>query len=241
MIHFSPRGCWDPRDSCGTKEAASGHLTPALKSPPALKCWNKCWKQPTTCLKTLHSLGLLHPGCGPWEISEISPLGKAIRSIPLPSPHAFRLAQSITWQGASPWSHPTTQIHTNLSLPECQALPGFFSEHLAGCGEPDPGISILKFLISYSGKFISLLLYVEDTIFAPFHGHFIKDKTESGSWTELGLRFLLKQINIFLPIYIKAFLSMKSHLFLSNPLDFSFHFQLDGGHFAFRAFPWAWQ
>lgn len=77
--------------------------------------------------------------------------------------------------------------------------------------------------------------------FTPFHGHFIKDKTESGSWTELALRFLLNQINIFLPIYIKASPSTKSDLFLCNPLDFPFRLQLDDGHFAFRAFPWAWQ
>lgn len=100
---------------------------------------------------------------------------------------------------------------------------------------------MLKFLISYSGKFVLLLLYFEDTIFTPFHGRFIKDRTESGSWTEPGLRFLLKQINIFLPIYIKALPSSKSRLFLSKPLDFPFHFQPDDGHFAFRAFPWAWQ
>lgn len=165
MICFSPCACWDPRDSCGTKEAASGHLTPALKSPLVSKCWNKCWKQPTTCLKTLHSLDLPHPGPGSWETSEISPLGRAIRSIPLPSPCAFGLDQFFPQQGAYPWSHPTSQIHTNLSLLGCQALSGFFSEHLAGCGEPDLGISMLKFLISYSGKFVLLLLYVEDTIF----------------------------------------------------------------------------
>lgn len=63
---------------------------------------------------------------------------------------------------------------------------------------------------------------------------------ELGSWTEPGLRFLLKQISIFLPIYV-TFPSTKSRFFLSNPLDFPFHFQLDDGHFAFRAFPWAWQ
>lgn len=45
LIHFAPRACWDPRDSFGTKEAASGHITPALKSCLASKCWDECWKK----------------------------------------------------------------------------------------------------------------------------------------------------------------------------------------------------
>lgn len=45
------------------------------------------------------------------------------------------------------------------------------------------------------------------------------------SLTELGLKFLFKQINIFLPIYIKAFRCTKSCLFFFSALDvYYFHF-----------------
>lgn len=127
LIHFAPHACLDLRNSFGTKEAASGHITPALKSCLVSKCWDNCWKETTMCLKTLHSLGLPHPGPGSWETLEASSLGKTTRSsIPLPSPHAFGLDQSFPWRGVSSWSHPTSQIHRNLSLPGCQVLPGFF-------------------------------------------------------------------------------------------------------------------
>uniref|UniRef100_A0A674GVG3 Adaptin ear-binding coat-associated protein 2 n=1 Tax=Taeniopygia guttata TaxID=59729 RepID=A0A674GVG3_TAEGU len=42
---------------CGTKEAAQDTSLLPL-NPPASKCWNKCWKETATCLKTLHTQGL---------------------------------------------------------------------------------------------------------------------------------------------------------------------------------------
>ena len=48
----------------------------------------------------------------------------------------------------------------------------------------------------------------------------MKDRMESVSSAELGLRFLFKPINIFLPIYTKAFRCTKSRLFFSVPRIF---------------------
>lgn len=133
LAGFSSDPGLDPRDSFGTKAAASGHLTPALKSHPAGKKQPRALEHSTAC--ACHLQGWITGDLGGFS------LGKTIWSVPLslesPQRSLCLLLVLLGWTNPSlgeerpPGAIPL-DIHTNLSLPGHQASPGFYSEHFFG-------------------------------------------------------------------------------------------------------------
>lgn len=225
-------------------------LNPAWHPNPAVNAR----KQTHTCLQTLHtsalSWGAFRPGSQ--ETSRGFSIGKNKPSASSPPlDHERGRECSQRWILLKVYVLELLHVYLGWKIPSLHGSILLDSSHLhdpdecnaerrpdlllsaylhgAGGGELDLCLSMLQFLISCWGNFVFPAVFWEDAVLPR---QFMKDGTSLVSLTELGLRFLLTQINIFLPISMVLFWGPEScscFIFPSVLGLHGFHSQLDDG------------